>query len=839
MKFNNYFNTRILTVFAACFSLSVTSVYAQCINTDPFGSATVGSANTTPVTISTSQWAGEYATITVLNAGVYSFNSSVATDYITITDASNNVFSHGVQPHASVLLAAGTYRMHISANASCASQAANRTTSVNYLQGVPTPLFLNAPQNNNATSALRMFNGTTTHTAFRNAYLVFENEFSTANIQTGAQVSSLGFVLITPSPGTVSATLKIYLLNSTDAQYSRGTDWSLIAPGMSLVYDASVTIPTGVTTFDVNLSAPFTYTGDNVYIATEWVLTSAPLTTALTYLCNTVVTGNLVNGQSSTTTLPTTLNQSSAWRPEVRWGVQRIADDFEVTKVYARGSNVQTYGYPEDIQVLVTNNGFLTSTKTVSLSISGANTFSATQSVTLNEGQDTLLTFSGFNPANTGFNLITASVPPDGESSNDTLHWVQETTLDRMGYADTTLTDLSGVGYNTGSGLLLARLDVQGQRAVEGVRIRFSDNLPAVGNTVYAVLLDSIGAIVRQSSNHIITAANLENYHTFLFDSVFVVDNEDFYVGLAQTANAVTGYFPLAFQSETPTRANAFFTAGLTGVGLATVDNFRVLIEAVLGDVPCFEPTNLALTPGCDDIEVAWTSSSGAISSNIEYGPTGFTPGTGTTVAAVSSPHTITGLAPGTYDVWVNDSCGTNGSSAFIGPQTATTEHAIANINISNIATGAFEFDATSSINATSYIWDFGDGTSSTNAVEIKSYAANGTYLVTLIAVNACSSDTLSDSLLVAGISVTSMQMPDLRVFPNPATTTLILDGLPSSAGKSTVRISDMRGRVVGVHELQGDETLRLSLESWASGVYHVSINNRLGTVTRSIKVVK
>jgi PKD repeat protein len=837
---NHYFFTFIkrvafsLLLFGASMQMS-----AQCIVTTPFGTATVGSTNTSPVSISGCQWASEYATITVLDAGVYSFNSSVATDYITITDASNNVLSHGVQPHASVILSAGTYRMHVTAAATCVTQNTCRATSVNYLQAVPSPLILNAPPNNNATSGIRMFNGTSAHTGFRNAYLVFNNEFSTANIQTGANVSSLGFVLASPSTGSVTATLKIYLLNSTDTTYSRGTDWSLITPGMSLVHDASFTIPTGITTYDVNLSTPFTYAGDNVYIATEWVITSTPLTTGLIYLCNNTVLGNLYNGQSTTTTLPASLTASSAWRPEIRWGVQRIADDFEITKLYARGSNVQTYGYPEDIQVLVTNNGFLTSTKTVSLSVSGANTFTATQSVTLSEGQDTLITFSGFNATNTGFNIITASVPPDGEIANDTQIWVQETTPDRMGYADTTITGLGGVGYNTGAGLLLARLSVQGERAVEGVRIRFSDNAPAVGNTVYGVLLDSTGAIVRQSPNHVITAANLQNYHTFLFDSVYVIDSESFYVGLAQVANPATGYFPMAFQSETPTRANAFYTAALTGAGLATVANFRIMVEAVLGDVPCFEPTNLALTPGCDEIQVSWTSQAGAITSNIEYGPTGFTPGTGTSIVAVSSPYTISGLAPGTYDVWVSDSCGANGSSAFIGPETATTEHAIADFTSSQVTVGEFSFDGSNSSNTTSFAWDFGDGNGGVGATVTHTYAANGTYQVTLIVSNSCSSDTLSDSILVEGIRVEQMIMPTLRVFPNPSNDVLNIEGIPVSAGKSIVQITDMSGRVVAYREIAEGQSLRLSVNEWSAGVYHMSITNRLGKVTRPISVVK
>jgi hypothetical protein len=54
----------------------------------------------------------------------------------------------------------------------------------------------------------------------------------------------------------------------------------------------------------------------------------------------------------------------------------------------------------------------------------------------------------------------------------------------------------------------------------------------------------------------------------------------------------------------------------------------------------------------------------------VEYGPQGFTQGTGTTVAAPSTTMTITGLAPGTqYCYYVRQNCpAPSGSSAFAGP---------------------------------------------------------------------------------------------------------------------------------------------------------------------------
>jgi len=71
---------------------------------------------------------------------------------------------------------------------------------------------------------------------------------------------------------------------------------------------------------------------------------------------------------------------------------------------------------------------------------------------------------------------------------------------------------------------------------------------------------------------------------------------------------------------------------------------------------------------------VGWTSTSGATAWNIEYGAPGFSPGSGTIVAASSNPFTITGLtAQTTYDFYVQDNCGANGNSLWAGPVSFTT----------------------------------------------------------------------------------------------------------------------------------------------------------------------
>ncbi|AEV34437.1 PKD domain protein [Owenweeksia hongkongensis DSM 17368] len=66
----------------------------------------------------------------------------------------------------------------------------------------------------------------------------------------------------------------------------------------------------------------------------------------------------------------------------------------------------------------------------------------------------------------------------------------------------------------------------------------------------------------------------------------------------------------------------------------------------------------------------------------VEFGPTGFTQGTGTTTTINGSGDTITGLTPNTsYDFYLNNNCtdSSNGFSAWVGPFTVRTECSFTN----------------------------------------------------------------------------------------------------------------------------------------------------------------
>ena len=121
--------------------------------------------------------------------------------------------------------------------------------------------------------------------------------------------------------------------------------------------------------------------------------------------------------------------------------------------------------------------------------------------------------------------------------------------------------------------------------------------------------------------------------------------------------------------------------ANVTGDGyisfLASSDyGTNIFIDQVEVEVlpSCLEPSALVTSNiTSSSVDVSWTENGNSSSWSIEYGPTGFTPGTGTTVIAYVYPFTITGLLPATsYDFYVQSTCSASLSS-WSGPKTCET----------------------------------------------------------------------------------------------------------------------------------------------------------------------
>jgi hypothetical protein len=87
----------------------------------------------------------------------------------------------------------------------------------------------------------------------------------------------------------------------------------------------------------------------------------------------------------------------------------------------------------------------------------------------------------------------------------------------------------------------------------------------------------------------------------------------------------------------------------------------------------CIDPNNLSATStSLTEAELSWNENGTATQWNIEYGPEGFTQGSGTTITGVTNnPYTLSGLTAGQqYDFYVQADCGSNGTSNWVGPFT-------------------------------------------------------------------------------------------------------------------------------------------------------------------------
>jgi hypothetical protein len=379
--------------------------------------------------------------------------------------------------------------------------------------------------------------------------------------------TSMGFRIVTPAASIATGTIKIYLGNTTNQTFTRSTTWSTLISSptpLTLVYDGPLAIPAAAGWFDLAFTAPFAYTGNGIYMAYEWTAITNS-TASATYAANNQLTGGVIAGIDANA-LPATLNQTSAFRPGLRFGYVTPASDASVLQVFGLGkipaiSAVQ----PQDIDVLVANLGASPLVNLpVSLTISGATAFSGTETISSLLPGDTAMV--RFNPATSatgpGQNTIVVTLPSDNSTCNNSDTLIQEVTTAQISYTQGSSPSAStSVGFNTGSGTLLNRyvLKNNAQVVVPVVRLFISNNQASLGKTVFAVVLDANGILLGRSADHIITSGDQGAFIPFPINNAPTITAGDFYVGMAQTADTA-GYFPLGAQSEPNTRDSAYFT---------------------------------------------------------------------------------------------------------------------------------------------------------------------------------------------------------------------------------------------------------------------------------------
>ena len=139
------------------------------------------------------------------------------------------------------------------------------------------------------------------------------------------------------------------------------------------------------------------------------------------------------------------------------------------------------------------------------------------------------------------------------------------------------------------------------------------------------------------------------------------------------------------------------------------------------------------------------------------------------------------------------------------------------------------------STNATTYLWDFGDGNTSNEAMPMHTFE-DGTYTVQLIASNACNTDTFTVELEIIAVATTSLSELNIQVAPNP-----VIDGqLYISLGQNEQRIDYKLMDILGRSQLNGTfvgSQATLDVQHLKSGAYMLMLEIDGSRATQQIIV--
>jgi hypothetical protein len=384
------------------------------------------------------------------------------------------------------------------------------------------------------------------------------------------------------------------------------------AEGLTLVYDDFFELPEETGPYSLPLSSQFSYTaGQGLYVAVEYTRADgdlAPKNRSLSTQTgilteednNGDVTSKFFSFSTQTPTSATAQREvlpSSFFRPQTHIISNALTDIAEVATIYALGYHAISFSNPSPIAALIKNHDSSNQTFTVNVTITdvnGTQAASFSSSETVNAESEALVSFSNWVPSQAGTYTITVSIPTqsgEGVLVNNTNTYTQVVGPALLGYAND-LSSFTSAGFDTGSGLILARHTLDGCGKINAADI-FLD-FSAVDESVYAVVLDKDGNILDQSASFTPSQFEVNDYHTFFFPNTpSITSGEDFYVGLAQTASA-DAYNPVGVQWETEDiRSTTYYRANIDGSGLVeTKAPGRLMIKAEIiaeGVVPVID----------------------------------------------------------------------------------------------------------------------------------------------------------------------------------------------------------------------------------------------------------
>lgn len=293
------------------------------------------------------------------------------------------------------------------------------------------------------------------------------------------------------------------------------------------------------------------------------------------------------------------------------------------------------------------------------------------------------------------------------------------------------------------------------------------------------------------------------------FDYLYIFDGLD--VGAPQISGSpftglnspgsfstTTGAVTFRFVSDGATVAPGFLASYTCNTLPAPTADFSVLTTSIcLGD-------SIQLSSNSPFAQnYSWTTSSGGISNSSAENPYLF--------PSSSGNYSVT--------LVVSNNVGTDSTGQILQISVESNPVAIQSASASNLLLpNAVAYFTNSSQNATSYFWNFGDGSSSTDNQPWHEYSSNGTYTGYLVAMNnGCANDTSYFTINVGTQGLEVKHTDVFLVYPNPFSSNFKLS---NAAEIDRIEVRDLNGRNVEFESGVSQNQYSINLLNAAQGVY-------------------
>ncbi len=350
--------------------------------------------------------------------------------------------------------------------------------------------------------------------------------------------------------------------------------------------------------------------------------------------------------------------------------------------------------------------------------------------------------------------------------------------------------------------------------------VTFTLGVPTIGDTVVAHVYDLSGGqpntIIGSTDTLFVTSAADSTYTLHFVGGPLNLTPGTYVVGLEESAS---GNLALSTETENyiPQTTWVFFNGTWEHsefysffVAFAIRANFGLVCTGPVGD---FTKVENGLTVDFSD-----ASTTGGTISNWLWDF-----GDGNTSTMQNPSHTYTAAGNYTVCLTVTDACGSDSSCTSVTVVNCPDPVSVWSSSANNLVVD-FTDASTTANTISNWLWDFGDGNTSTTQNPSHTYATDGNYTVCLTVTDACGTDSTCMFVAVAdgSISIAENDELSLEIYPNPANDRVTIS---TKLNSGSILIRDAIGRVVITHTIVNNNT-SIDLSQTSNGIYFIEVTD-------------